>query len=278
MKEQRHQFNCPVVRQSADSTPPTHRFRAEAAFTLIELLVVIAIIAILAAMLMPALSKAREAAKATTCINNLKGLALAVTQYSDTHRGWGPANTSTTGNKAYAADGTRYSGYSWADYLLGDKLISYCDPLLRCPNGYPGKSDIQQNGARYMYFYYGIDNRSYVGNGTNTFYAAKLLGPDQYHRQIFFPKLNTPSDTHYIIDTFHTTEQRSFCAANPKDGYIAMNHPGKLHMTFLDGHAEQLQPEAFFARLRNNKDDYAETLTVKYLDHNRAVTRSEVIR
>ena len=277
MDEPRSLFSYSVVKQSTGSKSALRRLHAGAAFTLIELLVVIAIIAILAAMLMPALSKAREAAKATTCINNLKGLALAATQYSDTHRGWGPANICTTGNKAYAADGTRYSGYSWADYLLGDKLISYCDPLLRCPNGYPGKADIKQNGARYMYYYYGIDGQSYIGAGVNTFYATKLLGPDKFHRQIFLPKLNTPSDTHYIIDTFYTTEKRSFAAANPNGGYIAVNHPGKLHMTYLDGHAEQLQPEAFIARLRSNRDDYRESFNFKYLEHNRTVTRIEAI-
>jgi prepilin-type N-terminal cleavage/methylation domain-containing protein/prepilin-type processing-associated H-X9-DG protein len=54
-----------------------------AAFTLIELLVVIAIIAILAALLLPALSQAKESARKAACLNNLRQLVLAVQMYAD---------------------------------------------------------------------------------------------------------------------------------------------------------------------------------------------------
>src|SRR5882757_9138826 len=69
----------PFLRFSRNSVRGTS---VKSAFTLIELLVVIAIIAILAAMLLPALSKAKQRAQAIQCLNNCRQLGLAWVMYS----------------------------------------------------------------------------------------------------------------------------------------------------------------------------------------------------
>ena len=91
-----------------------HHHFSNQIFTLIELLVVIAIIAILAALLMPALSKAREAARSSACIANLKEVGVMHAMYADSNNGYLPPNF----------DQKNTFGFSpWAAHFAWDNLV-----------------------------------------------------------------------------------------------------------------------------------------------------------
>ena len=192
-------------------------------FTLLELLLVIGIIALLAALLLPALSVARNRAISMKCLGNEKQIGFALNMYLDTF-----AFTPTV---KYTGQEIRYVD------LLAEYLLSKNNPVFRCPAdfsvGTVSDSDLL-----------------HVSYGVNTFKSPTLETSFWY----FVPaqKIRKPVEALWLTDSSETAAGKcslSLCGAytaDPAAGYakyVSYRHQEikrQFNALFIDGHAKLL--------------------------------------
>ena len=165
---------------------------ARSGFTLIELLVVIAIIAILAAMLLPALSRAKESGRRISCMNNMRQLGLASLIYTGDSQGFFPPRG---GNN-------RWPNRFYDNYGKNAKML-LCPTDLMMTNA-PATGGASNNIAD-------ASSRSYLINGWNDYFLDRLgstefyahyLGASDYDEGLKENAVVFPSDTVLLGEKF----------------------------------------------------------------------------
>ena len=207
------------------------------AFTLIELLVVIAIIAILAAILFPVFAQARESARRTACLSNMKQGDTALLIYTQDYDETLPSLT----DDRSVSPSNRIDFWNVLQPYTKSKDIFYCPDRTDTGCGYGQFAGIGQTD-RCLGVGYNWGPIQFAGGGLLS--TAGKVGMVTVYTGISLAAILAPADTFTLGDTqdspFYTISNPSIIYYVSGARNSALLHGGRFNMAYVDGHAKSL--------------------------------------